>query len=129
MIDDENHPEWVAVTKALFEQIVVLCEMSEGITNQLIDGLEELCRSATAKARAHGLDYPDVIVMYMLKARLVRVYRRDATAQMINSYIVTLIREMRENNVPLEAGDLAAGFRRAFPHYHPDDVLAKIKPN
>lgn len=124
MIDDESHPEWQAVQKAVFEQVATLANM-RSFGSRLIEELQMLCDDATAKAKAHGIEFPDMIVFYMVHSRIVRVYRRDATDQMIQIYVLNLIREMQAEERPINAKELSDSFRRAFPHHHPEAMMAK----
>lgn len=120
MITDENHPEWQKVRKALAEQIVQLCQR-EPFDQRLIERLQELCDDCTRKAKAHDLDFPDMVIAYFIGCRQVRAYRRDATNEMIWTYAHNLVKEVPT----ITPADLAAGLKRAFPKWQPDRKFAK----
>lgn len=112
MNDDENHPEYVAVLEALAQQAATLA-VNEGFHLRTIERVQELCNSATAKAKAHGLALPDMIVAYFMESRQISIYRKDADDARIAHYINVLIK------TGLQPVDIADGIKRAFPDYKP----------
>lgn len=118
MIEDETHPEYVAIKNALFGQIAMIAAR-EPLTTYLILGLQQICDSATKQAKAHGIGFPDMIVAWFFPSRLVRVYRRDADAKLVQDYVNILIRDAPE----LKYWELHVGFSRTFPAYKIEDFL------
>ena len=122
MIDDEEHPEWLAVRNALFGQVATIAAMHP-FNKRLIEMLQELCNDCTKKAKARGLEFPDMIVCYFRQTRLVRIYRRDATGPMIDTYARTLLKEAPET----EWWELKQGFRRAVPKHELGLIIPAAK--
>jgi len=124
MIIDENHPEFAAVRKALFEQVALIASRNP-FNQRTIEMLQQLCDDATAKAKRHGIAFPDCIVAYFRGANLVRIYDREATHERRQQYIVQLIREAPG----LAPEEIAAGFKRAWPDYNPraDEKKVSLK--
>jgi hypothetical protein len=114
MIEDENHPEWQAVELALAQQVATLFA-ERGFDLPTIEIAQELCDSATKKARERGLRFPDMVVCYFIHSRAVRIYDRDATHERKQSYIVRLTRDYPR----MSAQEIADAFRRAWPDYRP----------
>jgi hypothetical protein len=124
MIEDENHPEWQAVELAIGQQVANVFA-AEGLTSKAIEIAQELCDSATKKAREHGLRFPDMVVCYFLPSRVVRVYDRDADHARKQTYIVRLTRDYPQ----MDAQEIALAFKRAWPDYRPhvEDLRASLK--
>lgn len=124
MIDDETHPEWQAVQRALMDQLAAIA-LTSPFNQRTIDQLQELCNDATQKARAHGLAFPDMIVVYFRGHNLIRVYDREADHAKRQQYIVQLVRDVPD----MRAEEIADGFKRAWPDYDPtaEEKLASLK--
>ena len=115
---DEDHPDWIAVKNALFVQAAQI-SAHEPFSIQLVKKLQSLCDSATQQAKTKGIDFPDMIVAYFKKRRLIRIWRRDADKKLIEDYIRQLVVERPE----MDFLELTIGIRRAFPSYVMSDWI------
>lgn len=118
MIDDEDHPEYLAVRNALFQQAATIAA-HEPFGRALIQKLQELCASATAQARKRGVVFPDMVVVYFKYARLIRIWRRDADQERVTAYVRLLIKEAPE---VVASGDIFGAVRAAYPSYIFTDI-------
>jgi hypothetical protein len=122
MIEDENHPAFVAAHQELMRRIgIALGPFGKRMDRSFIDKLFSVIKDHRAEYRLKGVDFPVLVVVMVPRLGVVHFCRADLDIASIRVQIVNFV----QMNPGVTMPEVVAAFRAAFPDLKPDDVLSR----
>lgn len=105
---------------SLFRKLQVILHPAPRMTDRLMHRLKVTVADHIIRARQEGIDYPDLVVVWLDQVRAVKLWRADLDRKDIERQLLNLVAEHPD----ITADEIARAVRASFPGYRPTSLVA-----
>jgi len=109
MIDDEEHPHYIACMREMDRRINKFYQWP--VTELTLNAIQDELARHRITCRRNGVDFPEVVVIGLPRSNTIYVRRRDLN----KDGIANLVIHMTKADPPPTAEEIAIAIHRAYP--------------